>query len=325
MKAVVYDRYGPPDVLRLEEVPTPTPAADEVLVEVHSAAVNSWDWELLSGTFLTRFFGAPRRPRYRILGADIAGRVVETGSGASRFKPGDEIYGDISGSGWGGFAEYVCAREEVLAIRPPSLTFAEAAAVPQAGVLAFQGFRKAGEIKSGEQVLVNGGGGGVGSFAIQLAKAAGAEVTGVDNVHKLDAMRSLGADHVIDFAQEDFTKSGRQYDVIHDNAAYHSAFDCRRVLKPEGRYVTTGGSTGRLLQVALVGLGLSKFGDKRMGVLVHRPSAQDLDALRELLEEGGLAPAVDECFPLEETADAFRYFSSGRFHGKLVVTIDHTA
>ena len=325
MKAVVYEQYGSPDVLRLEEVPVPSPAEDEVLVEVHAASVNAWDWELLSGTFLTRFFGAPRRPKHRILGADIAGRVVATGSGASRFLPGDDIYGDISGSGWGGFAEYVCAREKVLAISPSSLTFAEAAAVPQAGVLALQGFRKTGEVESGEQVLVNGGGGGVGSFAIQLARAAGAEVTGVDSVHKLDAMRSLGADHVIDFEQEDFTKSGRQYDVIHDNAVYRLAFAYRRTLKPGGRYVVTGGSTPRMLQIALVGMLLSRFGDKEMGVLVHRSSAQDLDILRELIEEGSLTPAIDRCFPLEETAEAFRYFGSGRFHGKLVVTIGHGA
>jgi NADPH:quinone reductase-like Zn-dependent oxidoreductase len=322
MKAVVYTQYGPPERLQFKDVAQPIPKNDEVLVRVHASSVNSWDWDLLRGTpLLTRLDGGLLKPRHTILGADVAGRIESIGSGVSHFHPGDEVFGDLSGCGWGGFAEYVCARESALALKPDGLTFEEAAAVPQAGVLALQGLRKAGRIRKGQRILINGAGGGVGTFAVQIAKAFGAEVTGVDGTAKLEMLRSLGAVHVIDYTSEDFTRNGKRYDLILDVVADRSIVDYRRALRRNGRYVMVGGSTTTLLQVASLGTMASMIGDKRLGILVHRPSRRDLNYLKSLIEAGKLAPVIDRCYSLREVPDALRYFGMGQVTGKVVIAV----
>jgi len=321
MKAVVYEAYGTPDVLTLREVRTPAPKDDEVLIKVHAASVNSWDWDLLRGEPFLNRLGALRTPKYPVLGADVAGRVEAVGKAVRRFAPGDEVFGDISGCGWGGFAEYVCAREDALTAKPPVMTFEEAAALPQAAVLALQGFRDKGRIREGQQVLINGAGGGVGTFAVQLAKWYGAEVTGVDRAEKLETLRSIGADHVLDYAEEDFTRTGRRYDLILDVVGQRSAFDVSRALHPKGAYVMIGGSTARLFQVMLLGPSFSLFGGKRLGLLIHKPNAADQQFMRELVEAGRVAPVIDRLYPLSEVPEALRYFGEGRPKGKVVIQV----
>lgn len=261
MKAMVYTNYGSPDVLRLEEVAKPTARDNEVLIHVRASSPNAWDWDLLRGRpYLTRI-GGVRNPRYNILGADIAGRVEAVGRDVKELSPGDEVFGDISGNGWGGFAEYVCARERVLTLKPNSMTFEQAAAVPQAAVLALQSLRK-GQIRAGHRVLIVGAGGGVGTFAVQIAKSSGANVTGVDRLDKLDMLRSIGADHVIDYAQEDFSRNGHQYDLIVDVVVNRSIFDYTRALAPRGSLVVVGGATGRIWQTVTLGPLVSRLSKK---------------------------------------------------------------
>jgi NADPH:quinone reductase-like Zn-dependent oxidoreductase len=323
MKAVVYSKYGPPDVLHLKEVEKPTPKDDEVLVKVHAASVNDWDWGLLRGTpFMNRLFFGLLKPKMKILGCDIAGRIEAVGRNIKQFQPGDEVYGDLSGCGFGGFAEYVCARENVLVLKPDSMTFEEAAAVPQAAVLALQGLRGKGQIQPGQKILINGAGGGAGTFAVQIAKSFGAEVTGVDSTRKLNTMRSIGADYVIDYTEEDFSKNGQHYDWILDFAAYHSIFDYKRSLSPKGVYVMVGGSTARIFQVMFLGPLMSMTTSKKMGILVHKPN-KDLVFLKELFDAGKVKPVIDKCYPLSEVAEALRYFAEGRHRGKLVITVGH--
>jgi NADPH:quinone reductase-like Zn-dependent oxidoreductase len=283
MKAIIYRKYGPPNVLNLEEVEKPTPLENEVLIKVHASSINSWDWDLLTGTFQGRI-GAFRKPRTEILGCDIAGTIEAVGSNVKVFKPGDEVFGDMSGfraRDWGGFAEYACAREEVLALKSDKMTFEQAAAIPQAGVLALQGLFDVGNIKPGQKVLINGAGGGGGTFAIQMAKSVGTEITGVDSTEKLEAMRSLGCDYVIDYTKEDFTKNGKQYDLILDVRTTRSVFDYKRALAPQGIYVTVGGTTRRLLQFALLRPLIR--GDRKMKLLGHMPTRKDLDLLTNLI------------------------------------------
>jgi len=270
MKAIVYSRYGPPDVLELKEIARPTPKENEVLVKVLAASVNSWDWDLLRGTpFANRLMFGIVKPKIGILGCDIAGQVEAVGRNVKQFQPGDEVFGDISGCGWGGFAEYVCARENVLALKLASMTFEEAAAVPQAAVLALQGLRDKGKIQPGQKVLINGAGGGAGTFGVQIAKSFGAEVTGVDSASKLDMLRSIGADHVIDYTQEDFTKNGQVYDLILDVVTHRSIFDYKRALSPMGIYVMLGGgSWARVFQTMFLGPLISMTGSKKMGLLI---------------------------------------------------------
>ena len=333
MKAVVYTRYGSPDVLQLKEVETPTPKDNEVLIKVHAASINSWDWDLLRGVpFINRLvFGLLKPRRIKILGCDIAGYVEAVGNNAKLFKPGDEVFGDISRWRWGGFAEYVCADEKAIALKPAGMTFEEVAAVPQAAVLALQGLRQ-GRVLPGQsydspmttvkKVLINGAGGGVGSFAIPMAKSFGAEVTGVDNTTKMNFMRSLGADHVIDYAQEDFTKNRQQYDLILDVMGFHSIFDYKRALSPKGIYVMVGGASSLANQVIFLGPIISIAGSKKMGLLMHRPDASDLDYMKTLFESGTVTPVIDKCFPLKETAEAMRYFAEGSVKGKVVITME---
>ena len=323
MKAIVCTKYGSPDVLQLREVEKPAPKDNEVLVKVHAASVNSWDWDLLRGVPLASRIGGGLKPKYRILGADIAGRIEEVGRNTKRLQPGDEVFGDISGCGWGGFAEYVCARENVLALKPDSMTFEQAAAVPQAGVLALQGLRYGRQVRPGQKVLINGAGGGVGTFAVQMAKSFGAEVTAVDSVEKLEMLRAIGADHVIDYTREDFTRTGRRYERILDVVADRSVFDYRRALNPNGTFVFVGGSMAAAFQALFLGPFISITGGKKMGILLHKPNSNDLIFLNELFEAGSVVPVIDRRYPLREVPEAFRYFGEGHVQGKVVITVEH--
>jgi len=321
MKAIVYERYGSPDVLELKEVEKPVPKDNEILIKVYAASVNDWDWGLLRGKpFVNRLLFGLLKPKIKILGVDIAGQVEAVGRNVKKFQPGDEVFGDISGCGWGGFAEYVCALENALSLKPASITFEEAAAVPQAAVLALQGLRDKRQIQPGQKVLINGAGGGAGTFAVQIAKSFGAEVTGVDSTSKLDMMRSIGADQVIDYTREDFTKNGQRYDLILDFAAYHSIFDYKRALSPKGIYVMVGGSSARIFQVMFLGPWVSMTGSKKMGILMHKPN-KDLAFMKELFEAGKVVPIIDRRYPLNETAEALRYFGEGHARGKVVITV----
>jgi len=266
MKAIVYTKYGSPDVLQLKEVENPSPKDDEVLIKIHAASVNAADLHLLrADPFLVRLMGGGLlKPKNKILGADIAGQVEAVGRNVKQFKPGDEVFGDISGCGWGGFAEYVCASEKALALKPANMTFEEAAAVPMAAVTALQGLHEKGRIQPGQKVLINGASGGVGTFAVQIAESFGAEITAVCSTRKLDMMRSIGADHVIDYTQEDFTQNGQRYDLIIAANGYHPISAYKRALGPKGIYVMTGGSTAQIFQALLLGPWMSMTGSKKM-------------------------------------------------------------
>src|SRR5215213_2765849 len=281
MKVIVYTKYGPPEVLQLKEVAKPTPKDDEVLIKVQAVSVNRSDWEGLRGKPLYARLGGFLRPRQQRLGSDIAGRVEIAGRNIRRFQPGDEVFGDILPR-LGGFAEYVCARESALALKPASMTFEQAAAIPQAAVIALQGIRDKGHVQPGQKVLINGAGGGTGTFAVQLAKMYGAEVTGVDNSGKLDFMRSLGADHVIDYTREDFTKNGKLYDLILDIVAHRSVFAYKRALRPNGRYFLAGGSVATMLQILFLGPWISMIGSKKIRILAVKPSLEDMVHVTEL-------------------------------------------
>ncbi len=321
MKAIVYNNYGSPDVLRLEDIQDPIPGDDEVLVKVHAVSINSWDWDMLTGKpFEYRFLGGLFKPKStKIHGCDIAGRVEAVGKNVIHFQVGDEVFGDLSEGGWGAFAEYTCAGENQLILKPSNMTFEEAACLSHGGNLAVQGLIDFGQIKSGQKVLINGGCGSTGTLAIQIAKLFEVEITGVDRTEKLDMMRTLGADHVIDYTKEDFTKNGRQYDLIFDVKTTRSIFDYKRSLFPNGSYVTVGGKTSRILQLVL----FQKLSGKYKMHMVGYKANKDLNYLVELFEAGKLKPVIDKCFPLEETADAFRYFGEGRFKGKVVVSLEH--
>jgi NADPH:quinone reductase-like Zn-dependent oxidoreductase len=323
MKAIVWTKYGSPDVLHLGEAEKPTPKDNEVLIKVHAASINSWDWELLRGKpFVNRLLFGLLKPKIKILGADIAGRVEAVGRNVKQFQPGDKVFGDLCECGWGGFAEYVCARENALALKPASMTFEEVAAVPQAAAMALQGLRDKGQIQPGQKILINGAGGGVGTFAVQIAKSFGAEVTGVDSTRKLDLLRSIGADQVIDYTQEDFTKSGQRYDLILDVAAYHSIFDYKRALSPKGIYVMVGGSSARIFQTIFLGPLISMTGSKKLGILAHKPN-KGLDFMKELFEAGKVVPVIDRRYPLSEVPEALRHFGEGHAKGKVVITLEH--
>jgi NADPH:quinone reductase-like Zn-dependent oxidoreductase len=318
---MVNTRYGSPDVLKLTEVATPTPAADEVLIKVQAVSVNRSDWEDLTGIPLYARIWGLLKPRHPILGSDIAGRVVVAGSKHRQFHPGDEVVGEM----WnyhGGFAEYVCTRAEGWALKPPRLTVEQAAAIPQAGVIALKGIRQHGHVQPGQHVLVNGAGGGAGSFAVQLAKLDGAEVTGVDNTGKLDFMRSLGADHVMDYTREDFTKTGHQYDLILDVVAHRSVFAYRRALRPNGRYFMVGGSVATIFQILLFGPWMRRATGKHIRVLAVQRHQHDLLAITELCAAGTIVPVIDRRYPLREVPEALRYLGEGQVKGKVVITVD---
>ena len=320
MKAIVYAKYGPPEVLQLKEVAKPTPKDDEVLIKVQAVSVNRSDWEGLRGKPLYARLGGLLKPRQQRLGSDIAGRVEIAGRNIRRFQPGDEVFGDILPR-LGGFAEYVCARESALALKPASMTFEQAAAIPQAAVIALQGIRDKGHVQPGQKVLINGAGGGAGTFAVQLAKMYGAEVTGVDNTGKLGFMRSLGADHVIDYTHADFTRNGKQYDLILDIVAHRSVFAYKRALRPNGSYFLAGGSVAIILQVLLLGPWISMIESKKMRVLAVRPNTEDVDFMKDLIEAGKVMPAIDKTYPLSEVPEAIGYVGEGHARGKVVISV----
>ena len=316
MKAIVYRKFGSPDVLHLEEVEKPVPKDCEISVRVHAASLNAYDWRhLRASPFFMRLMGAGfLRPKHRILGADIAGRVEAVGRNVTQFRPGDDVFGEGS---YGGFAEFVCVDEKRVVPKPADLAFDEAAAVPMAGLTALQGLRDKGKIQAGQKVLINGASGGVGTFAVQIARSFGTEVTGVCSTAKTDLVRSIGADHVIDYTQEDVTKNGQLYDLIFDIAAFRSISKYRRILAPGGRYVLAGGSMGRFFQLML----MSMTGVKNMGLMVANVNQKDLLFLIDLMKGGKVRSIIDKRYPLSETAEALRYLEDGHARGKVVITV----
>lgn len=322
MKAIIRDKYGSPDVLRLEEIPTPTPADNEVLVRVHAAAINKGDWEILRGVPIwVRLVGfGLMKPKTRILGSNLAGRIEAVGQAVSQFEVGDEICGDILTHGLGAFAEYVCVPEDAAIVRKPAnITFEEAASVPEAGLIALQAFRDKGQLKSGQKVLINGAGGGAGTFAIQLAKSMGAIVTGIDNSEKLELMGSLGADHVVDYTQEDFMTPGTEYDLILDVVGVRSVATWKRALAPTGIYVSAGGSVAQIAKTLLLGALVSRTTQKKIGVLGVSFNKEDLSTVIELLASGKVAATIDRRYPLQDVPEAIQYLGAGHSKGKLVI------
>jgi len=321
MRAIVYHEYGSPEVLELQEVQRPTPTEDELLIKVHAVSVNRSDWEGLVGKPFYARIGGLRRPSSRVLGSDIAGRVEMAGKNNTQFRPGDEVFGEM-GDYHGGFAEYLCTRGRAWALKPASMTFEQAAAIPQAGVIALQGIRTKGRVQPGQKVLINGAGGGAGSFAVQLAKLDGAEVTGVDNAEKLEFVRSLGAEHVIDYTKEDFTKNGKQYDLILDVIAHRSVFDYSRALGPGGSCLVVGGSVATLFQFLLLGPWIRKTAGKTLKILMVQQNREDLVSITRLCEAGKIIPVIDRQYPLSEVPEALRYLGEGHAKGKVVITVE---
>lgn len=322
MKAIIYSEYGSPSVLRPADVPQPEPKNDELLVKVYATGLNAADRLQLSGRpYVVRLFvGALRKPKHAILGADVAGVVEAVGGQVTRFRPGDAVFGDLSGAGWGGLAEYVCAPERCWAAKPDGTGFEQAAAVPMAAVTALQGLRDKGQIKPGQQVLIHGASGGVGTFAVQIAKAYGAEVTAVCSARNGDMARSLGADHVIDYTREDFAQNGRRYDLILAANGRRSMGDYRRALAPGGICVVAGGAMRQIFASMLLGR-LFSTGGRKVTSLTAQSSSADLAAVGELLEAGKIRPVIDRCYPLSETAEAFRYLEREHARGKVVISV----
>lgn len=317
MKAIVYTQYGSPDVLQFKDVEKPTPKDNEVLLKVQAASVNALDWHLMRAEpFLARFENGLLKPKNTKLGADVAGRVEAVGGHVTQSHVGDEVFGFIPISELGSLAEYVCVSEELLALKPANVTFEQAAAVPVAAITALQGLRDKGQIRSGQKVLINGASGGVGTFAVQIAKSFGTEVTGVCSTSKLAVTRSIGADHVIDYTREDFTSNGQRYDLIFDTVGNRSVSDLKRALSPDGICAVAGfTSMSRLFQIML-------RGGKKIGMMATAsPNKQDLLVLKDLLETGKLVPVIDRCYPLNETAEAIRHLETGHAKGKVVITV----
>lgn len=340
MKAIVCTRYGSPDVLQFTEIEKPTPKDDEALIKIHASSVNAADLEILRGNWSARFAG-PLKPKHQILGTDIAGRIEAVGRNVKQFRPGDEIWGDLSFPlEYGAFAEYVCVPENALRLKPARMSFEQAAAVPSAGGVALQDLRGVGssspglllsdkgQIHPGQKVLINGAGGGVGTFAVQIAKSFGAEVTGVDSASKLDMLRTIGADHVIDYTQEDFVRTafartnGQLYDLILDVVASRSIFAYKRALSPDGVFVMVGGSLSAILQAVTLGPLNSMTGSKKLGIVMWKPNdKEDLAILEELFNAGKVKPVIARCYPLSEVPEALRYLAAGRAKGKVVITV----
>jgi NADPH:quinone reductase-like Zn-dependent oxidoreductase len=327
MKAAVYSRYGPPDVVQIRDVAKPVPGDSEVLIKVRAAAVNPLDRSCIRGTpRLIRITGGLRKPKDARLGFDVAGQVEAVGRNVARFKPGDEVFGMCRGA----FAEYVCTSEpavgmSALAMKPENMTFEQAAAVPVAAFTALQGLRDKGQIQPGRKVLINGAAGGVGTFAVQIARSFGADVTGVCSTRNVDMVRSLGADRVIDYTREDFTNSGQRYDLLFDCAGNHSLFACRRVLKPKGTLIVAGGPNGRWLSPVdrlFKAFVLSWFVSQTLVPFIARAGKEDLNVMRELIEAGKVTPVIDKCYRLSEVPDAIRYLEEGHARGKVVITME---
>ncbi len=323
MKAIVYEKYGSPDVLQLREIDKPVGNDDDVLVRVRAAGANYADWRIMRGTpYIMRMATGLLRPKNNGLGADLAGQVEAVGKNVTRFRPGDEVFGEVSMGAC--FAEYTCASEDVLGLKPANLTFEQAAAVPMAANTALQLLRDGGRIRSGQKVLINGASGGVGTFAVQIAKSFGAEVTGVCSTRNVDLVRSIGADQVIDYTREDFTRSGRRYDLMLDNVGNRSLSECRRALASNGTYISNGGPDGRWLGPAahmLKTLVLSPFVRQKVVSRLERQNAEDLSYLKGLLEAGKVTPVIDRTYPLNEVPEAIRYLEEGHTRGKIVITV----
>jgi len=320
VKAIVYYKYGSPDVLKLEEVEKPAPKDDEVLVKIHAASVNAYDWHFLTADiFLIRLMaGGLLRPKNPRLGGDIAGRVEAVGKNIQQFRPGDEVFGSI---GHGGFAEYAVAPERRLALKPANLSFEAAAAVPVAALTALQGLRDCGKIQARQKVLINGAAGGMGTFAVQIAKAFGAEVTAVCSTRNVEQARMLGADQVIDYTKENFTQSGRQYDLIFAANGYHSLAAYKRALTPRGIYVMAGGKPAQLFEGMLLANWLSEKDGRKLGGVAAKIDQNDLYTLKELLEAGKIVPAIDKRYPLNEVPEALRYLGTNHARGKIVISV----
>ena len=319
MKAIVYTKYGGPEVLQINEIEKPFPKDDEVLKKIYAVSIYDWDFGLMEGDFINRLLNGLLKPKKKILGSNIAGRIEAVGKNVTLFKTGDEVYGDLSGR-WGGFAEYTCAPEKSLALKPASMSFIEAAAIPQAAMLAVQGLIDIGKIQPGQKLLINGAGGGVGTFAVQIAKLHGVETTGVDRTSKLDMMRSIGFDYVVDYTREDFTRNGLSYDLILDVKTNRSIFDYLRVLCPNGIYVTVGGSMSRLFQALVLGRLISMISKKHIRIVALKPN-KDLIYMNELFVAGKVKPAIDGPYKLTEFSEAFRIFGKGEHKGKVVITM----
>lgn len=322
MKAIVYTKYGGPEVLHLQEVDKPTPMDNEVLIKVYAVSINDWDWGKLDGnSWFNRLLSGLWKPKHKILGSDVAGRVEAVGRNVKKFQRGDEVYGDLSGK-WGGFAEYVCASETSLAPKPAGMSFEEAAAIPQAAMLAVQGLIDKGRLQQGQKLLINGAGGGVGTFALQIARLYDAEVTVVDSAAKLNMLLSLGAAHAIDYTKEDFTESGQRYDLILDVKTNRPVLRYLRALNPNGVYVTVGGVLSRLLQILLLQPFISIFSKKKLSIVALKPN-KDLHYMNEKFITGKVKPVIDGHYNLEDIPDAFRVFGRADHKGKLVISVQN--
>jgi NADPH:quinone reductase-like Zn-dependent oxidoreductase len=326
MKAIVFEKYGPPtEVLGLKEVEKPTPKENEVLVKVHAATVNYADWAYVRGKpFMIRLSGGIVKPKFRIPGSDLSGKVEAVGRNVKKFQPGDEVFGTLGDCGFGAYAEFVSVplyKTQDLTLKPTNITFKEAATVPQAAVVSLQALRDKGQIQSGHKVLINGASGGNGIFAVQLAKYFGAEVTGVCSTKKMDLVRSIGADHVVDYTQEDFTQKEKRYDLILDIVANRSVRDYTRVLTPKGNYVAVAFNSSALFLGPLI----SMTGGKKAGQFSHKPYVEDLDFIKGLIDEGKIVPVLDKSYKLNEVAEAIRHYGEGHPQGKVVITIAHNS
>ena len=322
MKAIVYCDYGPPEVLKVEEIAKPVPTDNQVLIKVRAASVNPLDWHYMRGTpYIGRIEMGLRKPKVTRLGVDVAGRVEAVGRNVTQFKPGDEVFGSARGA----LAEYACASERGVVMKPENLTFEQAASVPVAAVTALQALRDKGKVQPGQRVLINGASGGVGTFAVQIAKALGAHVTGVCSTKNVEMVRSIGADRVIDYTKEDFTKAGQRYDLIIDNVGNRSLSECRRALTPKGKYVMVGGQSGRWiapLDRALAAMVFSKFVSQDMGMMLATMNKADLGILSDLMRSGKVKPVIDRTYTLSQVPEAIRYLEAGHARGKVVIVVD---
>lgn len=322
MQAITQSEYGTPDILKLATVDKPKPLANQVLIRVHAASINFADWAMITGQpFLVRAEAGIQKPKHLIPGSDFAGVVVGLGEAVKQWQVGDQVYGDLSGSGLGTFAEYVCAPDHLIARMPKTLSFTEAAAVPMAAVTALQGIQKAGEL-AGKRVLVNGASGGVGTYLVQFALAKGADVTAVCSARHVEILQALGIEKVIDYRQHDFVDGQQHYDVIFGVNGYRSLRDYKRALAPKGQYVAIGGTLRQTFEGLLLGSLYSLSGDKKLGSMgVAKPNQDDLHLITEMIEAGAIKPIVDRCYPLAQTADALRYQGEGHSRGKIVVVV----
>ncbi|MHA2003159.1 MAG: NAD(P)-dependent alcohol dehydrogenase [Candidatus Thorarchaeota archaeon] len=325
MKAIVIPKYGGPEVLKYMEVDKPTPTENQVLVKVHAASLNASDVEVMRGSWAGRL-GGPMRTKHKILGTDIAGTVEAVGSNVTKFQPGDEVMGDLLyPNGYGAFAEYACALEKILALKPANMTFEHASTYPEAGIIALQSLRGKREIQPGQKVLINGAGGGMGSFGIQIAKYYGAEVTGVDSAIKLEMMKSIGADHVLDYMETDFTKTGERYDMILDTVSRRSFRSYRRALNSNGMLIIVGGNRRALFRAFILGPLISRMGSRSYGINpIDKDPMEDYEILAELFEAGKVVPVIDRRYPLSEVPEALKYLEAGLALGKIVITMEKT-